>query len=112
MSNSTIAVRAEPELGRDPVAVKSAIESELRRRLALVRDRPGMPQRAFGLAVTRRDLSAWLQALAEVRRVSSLQILVGGSSVDEVAVSRRGLPRMDLAASPIEVARASTGGRL
>ena len=69
----TIEVRAEPEQGRDPVAVKSAIVSELRRRLALVRDRPGMPQRAFGLAVTRRDLSARLQALADVRRVSSLK---------------------------------------
>jgi predicted phage baseplate assembly protein len=107
----TIEVRAEPEQGRDPVAVKSAIESELRQRLALVSDRPAMPQRAFGLAVTHRDLTAWLQALAEVRRVSSLQILVGGRSVDEVTVSRRGLPRIDLSASTIEVVRATTGGR-
>lgn len=106
----TIEVRAEPEQGRDPVAVKGAIESELRRRLALVSDRPAMPQRAFGLAVTHRDLSAWLQALPEVRRVSSQQILVGGRRVDEVTLSRRGLPRIDLSASTIEVVRAATGG--
>ena len=48
MSNSR-QVRAEPEPGRDPVAVKSAVESELRKQLALVSSRPGMPQRAFGL---------------------------------------------------------------
>ena len=42
----SIQVRAEAEQGRDPVAVKSAIESELRRRLALV-------QRSAGDAATR-----------------------------------------------------------
>lgn len=107
----TLEVLAEPEQGRDPAAVKSAIESELRRRLTLVSDRPAIPQRAFGLAVTKRDISAWLQALAEVRRVSSLQILVGSRSMDEVAVSKRGLPRIDLAASSIDVVRATAGGR-
>jgi predicted phage baseplate assembly protein len=107
----SIRVRAEPEQGRDPAAVKSAIESELRQRLTLVRDRPAMSQRAFGLAVTHRDLTAWLQALADVRRVSSLQILIGGKSADEVKVPKHGLPRIDLAASTIEVVRAATGDR-
>jgi hypothetical protein len=107
----SIRVRAEPEPGRDPAAVKKAIEGELRRRLTLVSERPAMPQRAFGLAVTRRDLMAWLQALPDVRRVLSLQILLdGGKAANEVPLPRHGLPRIDIAASTIEVVRAAAGG--
>jgi predicted phage baseplate assembly protein len=107
----SIRVRAEPEPGRDPAAVKKAIEGELRRRLTLVSERPAMPQRAFGLAVAHRDFTAWLQALPDVRRVLSLQILLDGSkAANEVTLPRYGLPRIDIAASTIEVVRAATGG--
>jgi predicted phage baseplate assembly protein len=106
-----IRVRAEPESGRDPAAVKKAIEDELRRRPTLVSERPAIPQRAFGLAVTHRDLTAWLQALPDVRRMLSLQILLDGSkAANEVPLPRHGLPRIDIAASTIEVVRAATGG--
>jgi predicted phage baseplate assembly protein len=107
----TLRCRLEAEPGLDPDAVKTAVANELQRRLTLVAGRPGMLERPFGLAVTHRDLTAWIQALPEVRRVAELQIRVTGSTAEEVAVARRGLPRLDLAGSTIDVIRGSAGGR-
>lgn len=110
--NFTIRAQLEAEPRRDPATVKQAVLDELRRRLALISSAPGLPERAFGLAVTRRDITSWLLALADVRRVTSLQIMLAdGTAADEVAVSRRGLPRVDLANSAITVARPAGGAR-
>ena len=103
----TIRCRVESEIGRDPASVKKAVEAELRKRLALVAEKPSALGRAFGLPVTRRDLTAWIQALPDVRRVPELLIIVAGrKNADEVKVPRHGLPRIDLMRSTIEIVRA------
>ena len=103
--------RIEPEPKKDPAQVKRSVLEELAKRLALVSSRPGVPQRAFGLPVTRRDLTAWIQALPDVRRVTALQVvLADGKAASEVKVPRNGLPRIDIAQSKIEVVRATAGG--
>jgi hypothetical protein len=79
--------------------------------LALVGERPGARQRAFGLPVTRRDLIAWIQALPAVRRVPELQIILASRKVtDEVKVPRHGLPRIDHKQITIDVLRGVAGG--
>lgn len=99
-----------PEPKQDPAAVKSRIEAELVRRLTAVSSTPGVPQRPFGLAVTRRDLAAWIQALPEVRRVDELTIVLDDRSTPErVDLPVRGLPRVDLDRSDISVVRAGNG---
>ena len=106
-----IRARIEPEPKRDPARVRQQVEEELAKRLAPVSAKPASPQRPFGLAVTHRDLAAWIQALPDVCRVSQLSIvLADGSSPEEVSLSRRGLPRIDLDQSRIEVVRAAGGG--
>ena len=54
----TICSRVEPEPGLDPESVEKAVKDVLSKRLALVTQGAGKLPRAFGLAVTRRDLSA------------------------------------------------------
>jgi hypothetical protein len=93
------------------VEVRRAILDGLARRLTLVRVQPGDPQRPFGLPVTRRDLTAWIEALPGVQIVNALTIvLADGSVAEEVPVARNGLPRIDLEASEITVDRAGGGG--
>lgn len=104
-SGFTLRCQIDPEPGRDPAAVKAAVESELRRRLTLVAESPAQVQRPFGLPVTSRELTAWIQALPEVRRVTALQILlIGKTKSEEVAVGPYGLPRIDLGASKFAIA--------
>jgi predicted phage baseplate assembly protein len=106
----TIRCRVEPMPGRDPASVEMAVRHELGKRLTLVADGPGKVPRAFSLGVSRRDLSAWIQALTDVRRVLELQILLTeGKTAEEVKVTRNGLPRIDLAGSSIEVVRVAAG---
>jgi predicted phage baseplate assembly protein len=107
----TIRCRVESEPGRDPASVETAVRHELGRRLKLAADGPGKALRAFGLAVTRRDMTSWLQALPEVGRVLDLQFrLAEDKVVGEVEVPRHGLPRIDLAGSRIEIVRGAAGG--
>jgi predicted phage baseplate assembly protein len=108
-----IRARVEAEAKKNPTEVRQAIVEELARRLTLISATPGVPQRPFGLPVTRRDLTAWIQALSDVRRVSALSIvLANGRAADEVTLARNGLPRIDLARSEIIVERAGSGGAL
>jgi predicted phage baseplate assembly protein len=107
----SLRARVEAEPRRDPMEVRRAILDGLARRLTLVRVQPGDPQRPFGLPVTRRDLTAWIEALPGVQIVSALTIvLADGSVAEEVPVARNGLPRIDFEASEITVDRAGGGG--
>jgi predicted phage baseplate assembly protein len=105
----SLRARMEAELGRDPATVKKAVEDELHKRLALAK--PGGPQRSAGVPVTSRDITAWIQALPQVRRVTKLSIqLASGRITDEVKVARNGLPRIDFSQTTIDVVRAERGG--
>lgn len=102
------AVRAQVQAdqGRDPASVEAAIRAELSRRLTLVSSSPAVPERPFGLAVSARDIAAWIQALDDVQRVTGLQIvLADGTAASDVAIGRDGLPRIDLGSSVIAVQR-------
>jgi hypothetical protein len=108
----TLRANIEAERGRDPAKVKETVLAELHRHLTLVSNEPGAPERPFGLAVTRRDITSWILALEDVRRVPSLEIVLGdGTVADEVAVPRHGLPRIDLGNSAIDVVRPAGGTR-
>lgn len=97
-------------LGRDPGAIKEAVEIELRRRLALVASAASASLRQPGVPVSSRDLVAWIRAVDGVQRVGELRLVRGsGQDVDEIAVPRGGLPRFDLARSTIDVKRSGTG---
>ena len=107
----SIRARLEAEPKQDPEAVRKQVIDELGRRLTLVSDKPGIPQRPFGVPVTRRDLIAWMQALPGVRRVVELSIQVPGrTNSDEVPVPKIGLPRIDLTASQISVDGSGASG--
>jgi len=107
----SIRARLEAEPKKDPGEVRQQVIEELARRLTLVSDKPGIPQRPLGLPVTRRDLVAWIQALPNVRRVTDLSIqLSGNRGADEVGVPKTGLPRIDLAGSEINVERGGASG--
>lgn len=109
----TFAIRAriEPELGTDPARVFKKILDALARRLTLVSPSPATPARAFGQGVSRRDLTAWIEALEEVRRVSELTFIQGDNvTSDQVTLSARGLPRLDFDGSDIEIVRSTNGG--
>ncbi|MGZ5442164.1 MAG: putative baseplate assembly protein [Thermoanaerobaculia bacterium] len=89
------------DAGRNPRVVKSDVERELSKRLAPVDRRPGVP-------VTRRDLAAWLRAVGGVKSIAELRLIrPGGKEVEEIAVLRGGLPRLDLSRSSIEVRRST-----
>ncbi|HVC12455.1 MAG TPA: putative baseplate assembly protein [Burkholderiales bacterium] len=106
-----IQAKLEAEESLDPQVVSDAVRGALRKRLALVDAGDGGAPRAFGVAVSRRDLVAWMLAVPGVRRIAALRVMVtAGQAVDEVAVPRRGLPRIDLAQSTFEVVRAAPGG--
>ena len=87
------------EGGRDPKTIDAAVRSELAKRLSLTERRPGV-------GVTRRDVGAWLRGVEGVKSVPQLQLLdANGKAVDEIAVSRSGLPRLDLNRATLEVRR-------
>jgi len=93
----------EVSAGRDPAAVKIDIERELKSRLALT----GAGARHPGVSVSWRDVTAWIRVVDGVRRVVALRLLnESGVGVEEIRVSRSGLPRFDIAASTLNVRRA------
>ncbi|MET4023186.1 putative baseplate assembly protein [Bradyrhizobium sp. S3.2.12] len=102
----SIRASIEAAAGRDPATVRTAVENELRSRLALVGDAPRRP----GVPVTSRDITAWIRAVEGIRRVVTLGLVqASGTEVDEISVPRNGLPRGDLASSAIDVRRAGSG---
>src|SRR5262249_1706692 len=89
------------DAGRDPDAIRTDIERALSKRLALITRRPGV-------AVTRRDVAAWLRGIDGVERIAELRlVLSAGREVDEIAVPRGGLPRFDLSRSVLAVKRST-----
>ena len=93
----------EVSAGLDPAAIKADIERELKSRLGLT----GATARHPGVPVTKRDVTAWIRMVEGVRRVVALRLLnASGSDVEEIKVSRTGLPRCDFAASSPDVRRA------
>jgi predicted phage baseplate assembly protein len=85
--------------GRDPEAIKKDVERELAKRLALLDRRPGV-------AVTPRDVAAWLRGVDGERSIAELHLQRRrGKDEKEIAVPRGGLPRFDLSRSTIEVQR-------
>src|SRR6185295_3216290 len=76
------------EAGRDPAAVKAAVDRELNKRLSLTERKPGV-------SVTQRDITAWLRGVDGVTRVVDLRLAgVDGQQVADVKVGRGGLPRL------------------
>jgi phage-related baseplate assembly protein len=101
----SIVATIEVSAGRDPSNVKTAVERELKSRLALT----GVGARHAGVSVTRRDVTAWIRVVDGVRRIVALRLLnESGIGVDEIKVTRVGLPRCDFTASTLDVRRADT----
>ena len=92
------------------LAVKDAIEKELKKRLALVETTTATP-REPGIPVTLRDVGAWLRAIDGVKRVIELQLRgANGQKIDgAVVVPRNGLPRCLFSRNSIEVKRPEPG---
>ena len=98
--------------GREPSAIKEAVEKELRKRLGLV-ESAGVTPREPGSSVTQRDVGAWVRAIDGVERVIELRLrLAGSATVDKIQVPRNGLPRCLFARNSIEVRRAAPGRSL
>jgi hypothetical protein len=96
--------------GRDPATVEAAARRQLARRLAPVETAAGDAPRRPGVAVSRRDVAAWLRAVDGVREVVELRLRRTARQQDEseVPVPGDGLPR--LARSNIEVMRSGAAG--
>lgn len=108
----TIHAVVESEAGRDPSAIKSAVESELQQRLALVDSAAGVSTRQPGVPVTRRDVAAWLRTVDGVKRVVGVQLRdAGNKNKDEIVVPQTGLPRWNSTLSTVEVNRPQPGRR-
>ncbi len=101
----------ETHPGRNPAVVQQAIETQLRKRLAVVDVGSDVPLRQPGVPVTQRDLAAWIRATDGVKRVVELRLMRGdGRTIKEIRVSRSGLPRWDMTRSIIDVKRPAAGG--
>ena len=100
----------ESEQGRDPSAIKSAVEAELQERLVLVDSAAGLSTRQPGVQVTRRDVAAWLRTVDGIKRVVRLELRgADNKSKDSIVVPRTGLPRWNSTRSTIEVNRPQPG---
>jgi predicted phage baseplate assembly protein len=103
----TVRATLEVAAGRDIDDVGRDAMAALAVRLATT----GPFARTPGVPVSRNDLAGWLRAVDGVVRLVSLQLFDGaGDDVDNVAVSHRGLPRLDAANSRIDVQRPGRGG--
>ena len=102
----TVVATLECSAGRDPVAVKTAVERMLRDRLALV-DRGGATEpRVPGAPVTARDVAAWMRSVDGVQRIASLKLVdADGKEAAEIRVPRTGLPRWSESGSVVTVKR-------
>lgn len=94
---------------RDPGKIAVAVRKKLLDAFALV-PRDGLTPRHFGTAVNVHDLAALIRTVPGVRGVSALVMSVDGTDVKQLLLTRVELPRLDLAASRIEPARAAVGG--
>lgn len=94
---------------RDPDEIAVAVRKKLVDAFALV-PRAGVTPREFGTPVNVHDLAALIRAVPGVRQVSALVMSVDGTDVKQLPLTRVELPRLDLAASRIEPARAAVAG--
>ena len=103
------ALEAHPRL--DPEAVKDTVIKELGKRFTLDGRADGATPRKPGVPVSKRDLAAWLRAIAGVKRVIDVHLLdANGKDVpDEISVPRNGLPRWNSGDSKIDVKRSGPG---
>ena len=106
----SISAQLEAEPGKDPEDVRRNAMEQMAERLTLVTDKPGVRVRPFGLQVSRRDLTAWIQKLPDVRQVRELTIRVPGRGVvDPVELPANGLPLFDPLGSDIQIVRSGAG---
>jgi predicted phage baseplate assembly protein len=92
----------EAEAGRDVDKVRNAVMDALRVRLATT----GAKARAPGVPVSRGDVAGWIRAVEGVARVVSWQLVrENGARVEQVVVTRDGLPRFDESRSTLVVRR-------
>jgi hypothetical protein len=101
----------ECEANRDPVEIKTKVDAELGKRLALVDFATGVTPRQPGVPVTSRDLAAWMRSVDGVHRVIQVTLRSADRRVveREIAVPRAGLPRWNSSRSRIEVRRRANG---
>jgi hypothetical protein len=105
-----IAATVTTAVGADPALVQKAISAQLVQRMRLTDPNGDSHQRRVGLAVSRRDVSAWLRGVPGVAQVKDVQLKAGsGATLDSIAVGPRGLPRLDLDTSVITLIRTSAG---
>lgn len=104
-----IAVRAEIVLApkRDPKAVTTEAEKEIRRRLDLTGQTPA-EQWPFGRAVAALEIKTWLLKVKGVARVDALELKIAGKreSANKIAMTGAALPRLGPDAVEIVVKRA------
>jgi hypothetical protein len=106
----SINATVESEAGLDPAIVKQKVEKTLNARLVLVDMGDGNSPRLPGAPVTSRDVAAWIRLTDGVARVTNLQLInSAGQPVNEIQVSRSGLPRY-LATGTINVVRRGQAG--
>lgn len=106
----TISAQLEAEPGQNPEDVRRHVIEQIAERLTVVTDKPGVRVRAFGLPVTRRDLTAWIQKLPDVRKILELTVRVPGGVVgDSVRLPTNGLPLFDRVGSEVQVVRGGSG---
>ena len=84
----TIQAVVEAHQGLNPDTVKKAIETELKKRLAIVGPTPRQP----GVPVTKRDVAAWLRGVAGVKRVLQLQLQYVNEKTADIRMPRSGSP--------------------
>lgn len=105
-----VRLHIESAPSRDPAEVAGKVRAALAQRLILADAAGHARVREFGVGVSRRDVASWARGVSGVSRLlETVLVDAGGHAVDSVQVPPRGLPRIDLAASDITVARSSAG---
>jgi hypothetical protein len=106
--STQVVLEAHPRL--DPKAIEDTVIKELGKRFTLDGRAEGATPRQPGVPVTKRDLAAWLRAIAGVKRVVKLQLLdANGQDGPKISVLRNGLPRWNSGHSTIDVKRSGSG---
>jgi hypothetical protein len=105
-----VRLRIESAPSRDPAEVAGSVRAALAQRLILVDAAGHARVREFGVGVTRRDIASWVRGVSGVSRLLETSLTdADGHAIEAVQVPPQGLPRIDLAASDVAVARSSAG---
>lgn len=95
--------------GLEQGTVEAAVRAALAARTALVPGPGGAQPRPFGVGISRRDVASWIRTTEGVRAIRSLRLMADDGAEDVIGVPPSGLPRLDLDASVIKVARRGPG---